>query len=305
MADASHQLRSPLTASAASLGEHHRHPPPPRRRRRCRAGRARPAVARRRRVVGAGPLGRSAAPARRHRCRGGGRRPGRRLVGAGRGSGRHARSGPGSPASVFGWLVPGHLEQIIDNLLANALEATPAGRSVQLAVRHDGDVVEVHVIDEGTGMGEQERLHAFDRFWRGSTSRPGAGAGLGLSIVRQLARASSAQTELREAPSGGIDAVVRMRSGGHPDVRAPLGRPGRRRATTLTPPANVPGALVPSPEAEDHHGATGRCRGPTGVGGQRRCATGRRLQRPWYRLVLGPGAHLPNLGHFFAVLCPT
>ena len=128
-------------------------------------------------------------------------------------------------SSVFGWLVPGHLDQIIDNLLANALEATPAGRSVQLAVRHDGDVVEVHVTDEGTGMGEQERIHAFDRFWRGSTSRPGAGAGLGLSIVRQLARASSAQTELRETPSGGIDAVVRLRSGGHPDVRAPRERP--------------------------------------------------------------------------------
>lgn len=121
--------------------------------------------------------------------------------------------------SVFAWLVPGHLEQIIDNLLANALEATPAGRCVQVSLRHDAGLVEVHVSDEGRGMGEQERRHAFDRFWRGSTSRPGAGSGLGLSIVRQLARASAAHVELREAPSGGVDAVVRMRSGQPPDVR--------------------------------------------------------------------------------------
>ena len=72
--------------------------------------------------------------------------------------------------------------------------------------------------DEGKGMGEQERRHAFDRFWRGSTSRA-AGSGLGLSIVRQLATASGAEVELREGPSGGIDAVVRLRAAA-PDVRA-------------------------------------------------------------------------------------
>ena len=108
------------------------------------------------------------------------------------------------------WLVPGHLEQITDNLLANALEATPVGGTVQVAIRRTGRAVEVHVIDQGRGMGELERRHAFDRFWRGSASRPGAGSGLGLSIVRQLARANSAEVELREAPDGGIDAVVRL-----------------------------------------------------------------------------------------------
>lgn len=126
---------------------------------------------------------------------------------------------------VVAWLVPGHLDQIIDNLLANSLEATPPGRSVELSVRRVGGEVEVHVVDEGTGMGEQERRHAFDRFWRGSTSRPGGGSGLGLSIVRQLARASAAQVELREAPSGGVDAVVRMPSGRPPNDRSPRERP--------------------------------------------------------------------------------
>jgi len=136
---------------------------------------------------------------------------------------------PGRPP-IFALLVPGHLEQILDNLLANALEATPSGRSVQLSVRLDGGVVEVHVTDEGTGMGEQERRHAFDRFWRGSTSRAGTGSGLGLSIVRQLARASSADVELRQASSGGVDAVVRMPSGRPPELR-----PSRDRPSVDTP----------------------------------------------------------------------
>jgi signal transduction histidine kinase len=133
-------------------------------------------------------------------------------------------------AAAYARLVPGHLEQILDNLLANALEATPAGRKVMVSVRRDGDQVEVRVADEGRGMAEDERRHAFDRFWRGSTSRADAGTGLGLSIVRQLARASDAQVDLRESPSGGVEAVVRMPSAPTPDTwptreRRPAGAP--------------------------------------------------------------------------------
>lgn len=110
-------------------------------------------------------------------------------------------------------LVPGHLEQILDNLLANAMEATPPGRSVTVAARRAGADVEIHVVDQGRGMGPEERRHAFDRFWRGAASHPGTGSGLGLAIVRQLARASGADVELREAPHGGVDAVVRAATG--------------------------------------------------------------------------------------------
>ena len=139
---------------------------------------------------------------------------------------------PSGGGAMTAWLVSGHLEQILDNLLANALEATPAGRSVKVSVRRDGDLIEVHVTDEGRGMGEQERRHAFDRFWRGSKSRPGAGSGLGLSIVRQLARISGAEVELREGPGGGVDAVVRMAGGA---VAGPLSPPPGPR-----PPEQLP-----------------------------------------------------------------
>jgi signal transduction histidine kinase len=110
------------------------------------------------------------------------------------------------------WMVPGHLEQILDNLLANALDATPPGRSVRVSVRPDGDSVEVRVTDEGKGMAQDDRRHAFDRFWRGTGSKPGAGSGLGLAIVHQLVRASAANITLEEAPTGGIDAVLRVQA---------------------------------------------------------------------------------------------
>ena len=68
---------------------------------------------------------------------------------------------------------------------------------------------EVHVVDEGPGLTDEERERAFDRFWRGR----GEGSGLGLAIVRQLVEADGGSVELRRADGGGIDAVVVLRRG--------------------------------------------------------------------------------------------
>jgi len=118
-------------------------------------------------------------------------------------------------------MVPGYLDQILDNLLANALEATPPGRAVRVHADSTGGFVEIHVVDEGRGMAKDDRRRAFDRFWRGSTSRAGSGSGLGLAIVRQLAGASGAEAELLEAPGGGVDAVVRIPSARVGDLPRP------------------------------------------------------------------------------------
>jgi signal transduction histidine kinase len=109
-------------------------------------------------------------------------------------------------------MVAGYLDQILDNLLANALEATPPGRAVRVYAALNHGVVEIHVVDQGRGMAAEDRRRAFDRFWRGNGSRAGAGSGLGLAIVRQLAGACGAEAELLEAPGGGVDAVVRIPS---------------------------------------------------------------------------------------------
>lgn len=107
--------------------------------------------------------------------------------------------------------VPGATEQIIDNLVDNALDVSPPGSTLRLSVVERGEGFELHVMDEGPGLPAEDRQAAFDRFWRGKQAVPG-GSGLGLAIVRQLATAGGGDAELREAPTGGIDATVRFRT---------------------------------------------------------------------------------------------
>ena len=109
--------------------------------------------------------------------------------------------------------MPGALEQILDNYIDNALDYAPAGSSIVLGVSQRGEEVVVSVTDEGPGMPPEAREHAFDRFWRGAESqnRPG-GSGLGLSIVAQLAAACGGRVALRENESGGLVASVALRA---------------------------------------------------------------------------------------------
>lgn len=111
------------------------------------------------------------------------------------------------PESASALAVAGAAEQIVDNLIDNALEASPARSTISVAVRPIGQTVEVHVVDEGPGLPDEQRVAAFDRFWRGEHAGTG-GSGLGLAIVRQLAQAGGGSAELRPAASGGIDATV-------------------------------------------------------------------------------------------------
>lgn len=114
-----------------------------------------------------------------------------------------------SPVLALG--TPDHVAGVIDNLLANALDVSSAGSQVTLSCQAQGDVVEAHVVDQGPGMSAEERGRAFDRFW--SVAAPGprlGGSGLGLPIARRLARIDGGDLELREASGGGIDAVLRL-----------------------------------------------------------------------------------------------
>ena len=135
-----------------------------------------------------------------------------------------------APSHALVTSVADSLEQILDNLIANALEVSPAGATVTLRVAGGHDTIEVHVADEGPGMTEEERAHAFDRFWRAASARPGEGSGLGLPIARGLARAGGGDLHLDEADGGGLDAVVVLRrwSAGH------AGRGGARHGATAT-----------------------------------------------------------------------
>lgn len=107
-------------------------------------------------------------------------------------------------------LVPGDLDQILDNLLANALEATSPGGHIQ--VRLDpgpAGAIAVHVRDDGPGLDAEGRARAFDRFWQGGQAA--GSSGLGLAIVHQLARRNGIHVELRACVPHGLDAVVEVR----------------------------------------------------------------------------------------------
>lgn len=107
------------------------------------------------------------------------------------------------------WAAPGAVEQILDNLLDNAIEASPSGASVDVRVALDGERVRVEVVDHGPGLGDEEKDLAVHRFWRGDQRRPGTG--LGLAIVDALATASGGTFALRDTPGGGLTASVELR----------------------------------------------------------------------------------------------
>ena len=118
------------------------------------------------------------------------------------------------PGPVLVSAAPGALEQILDNLVDNALDVAPPGTTVALSLHPDLEAgqVEVHVVDEGPGLTADQRARALDRFWRGPSAEPG-GTGLGLAIVAQLASTCGGRAELRAAAGGGIDAVVTIPAG--------------------------------------------------------------------------------------------
>jgi len=105
--------------------------------------------------------------------------------------------------------VPGAVTQILDNLLANAIDVAPERSEIRVRVQRVDGMVEVHVVDQGPGLSDDERRRAFDRFWRGAGARSG-GSGLGLAIVAQLAAASGGDATLLPARPSGTDARVRF-----------------------------------------------------------------------------------------------
>ncbi|MBK5288201.1 MAG: HAMP domain-containing protein [Acidimicrobiia bacterium] len=104
---------------------------------------------------------------------------------------------------------PGRLEQVFDNLIANAIDVSPEGGTIRIDATRRGAMIVVRVADDGPGMRAEQRARAFDRFWRASGNR--GGSGLGLAIVRQLVEADGGRVALDESPSGGLTAVIELR----------------------------------------------------------------------------------------------
>ena len=89
--------------------------------------------------------------------------------------------------------------QILQNLIANALRYTPADGIITIRVRPESQAVHVDVIDTGAGIAASDLPHIFDRFYRAekSRSRTNGGSGIGLAIVRQLMQAQGGEVAVK------------------------------------------------------------------------------------------------------------
>jgi signal transduction histidine kinase len=98
----------------------------------------------------------------------------------------------------------GHLEQILDNLLANALEAIPPGGQIQVSAAAAGNRVRIVVADNGPGMSPQQQRAAFRRY---VSATPG-GTGLGLAIVHRIVTSDGGTAELSDTAGGGLTVTL-------------------------------------------------------------------------------------------------
>jgi signal transduction histidine kinase len=129
------------------------------------------------------------------------------------------RPAPSDGRDLDALAIPGHLEQILDNLIANSLEVSDRGSAIELSTASGAVDVIIELRDHGPGMAPGQRAHAFDRFWQGGTSD--GRAGLGLAIVHQLVVANHGAIALTDTPGGGLTARVRLPAAPSPRPTAP------------------------------------------------------------------------------------
>ena len=195
---------------------------------------------------------------------------------------------------------PGATDSIVSQLLENAFKYSPDGGTVTVRIRAAGDAIEVAVEDEGIGIAPADRERIFDRFVQGEAGdrRRFGGIGLGLYIVRQLARAQGGEVSAGARPGGGttmrlclplvsegLAEVAPTASAGlapgssapetagadHGPVAAVPGAPGADPAALPAPPAPEAGSADPGPG----HGGLGSRHAGSGIAS----ATGRAQNR--------------------------
>ena len=118
-----------------------------------------------------------------------------------------------APASVEVQGDRERLRQILDNLLANVRAHTPPGSAATVRVLNRGDSAVIEVADAGHGLSDEQLSHAFERFYRGdsSRSRDAGGAGLGLAIISAIAEShGGSATVVNEGRDGGQGLTVRV-----------------------------------------------------------------------------------------------
>lgn len=134
-------------------------------------------------------------------------------------SGQAASAGVALGSDVVATVLQGdrsRLEQILENLISNALKFTPRGGTITVRTFPEGDDAVLEVRDTGRGIPPDELPHVFERFWRGTRAADTGGRGIGLAVVDELVRAHHGQVSVTSVPGRGSVFTARF-----PALRAP------------------------------------------------------------------------------------
>lgn len=124
------------------------------------------------------------------------------------------------------------MEKVFLNLLFNSVKFTPAGGSIRILARAEGDRAVIQVIDTGMGVTAENAPHIFNRFWQADTSanRKFQGTGIGLALVKELVEAHHGTVEVRSQPGAGTNMVVTI----------PIGTARKSASKTAESPGTTP-----------------------------------------------------------------
>lgn len=109
-------------------------------------------------------------------------------------------------------LDPDRLNQILYNLITNAIRYTHPGTPILLKTEPAGDRVRLTIADEGPGIAPEDLPHVFEQFYRGDKSRNRAsgGSGIGLSLAKSFVEAQGGTITARNRKEGGAEFVVEL-----------------------------------------------------------------------------------------------
>jgi len=137
-----------------------------------------------------------------------------------------------APAPVIGRWDALRLEQVMDNLLANAMKYGP-GKPISVSVKQEGAVARLSVEDRGMGIAAEDQVRIFERFGR-AVSESYGGFGLGLWICREVVQAHGGRILVKSAPGQGSTFTVEL----------PLAQDGDERG--LPPARELPAGYIPA-----------------------------------------------------------
>jgi len=115
-----------------------------------------------------------------------------------------------APPPIQGFIDSLRLEQVLTNLLDNAIKYSPEGGGIEVALRSEGGIAELSVRDHGLGIPPDKRECIFDRFYQAHGSERRSGMGLGLYVSRQIVELHGGEIRAEFPPDGGTRFVVHL-----------------------------------------------------------------------------------------------